>query len=127
VTPVAFLLGFTYLLVDPGFGSAVVAFLVVQSVFESIDLNNQNFLYNAFPAHLKKQIRTMFEGLGEPIATAVGGALLLLAASRFSPAQLSTMGVAIAAMVLLVVLLLRGGYLRSMVHNLKESWLDLSQ
>ncbi|MEX2570086.1 MAG: cyclic nucleotide-binding domain-containing protein [Gemmatimonadota bacterium] len=127
VTPLAFLAGFTFLLVDPGMGSAVVTFLVVQSVFESIDLNNQNFLYNAFPADLKKQLRTMFEGLGEPIATALGGALLLLTASRLSPAQLSTVGAALAAAALLVILLLRGGYLRSMVRNLKESWLDLSQ
>lgn len=127
VTPVAFLIGFTYLLVDPGMASAIVTFMVVQSILESIDLNNQNFLYNAFPADIKKQIRTIFEGLGEPVATAIGGALLLLAASRLSPAQLSTVGVAVASLVLLTVFLLRGGYLRSMVRNLKESWLDLSQ
>jgi HEAT repeat protein len=127
VTPLAFVIGFTYLLVDPGMGSAIVTFMVVQSILESIDLNNQNFLYNAFPADIKKQIRTLFEGLGEPVATAMGGALLLLAVSRFSPAQLSTVGVGVGLVVLLVVFMLRGGYLRSMVRNLKESWLDLSQ
>src|SRR5690606_39154963 len=105
---------------------AVLAFLVVQSVLESIDFNNQNFLYNGFPARLKKQIRMVFEGMGEPVATAVGGALLLLAASRLSPAQLSTFGVALSAAAIVVAILLRGGYLRSMVRNLKESWLDLS-
>ncbi|HET7320911.1 MAG TPA: cyclic nucleotide-binding domain-containing protein [Longimicrobiaceae bacterium] len=127
VTPVAFLIGFTFLLVSPGTASAVIAFLVVQSVLESIDLNNQNFLYNAFPAEVKKLVRTAIEGLGEPVATAIGGAVLLLAAARWSPAQLSTVGVALGGVVVLVVLLLRGGYLRAMVRNLKESWLDLSQ
>ena len=127
ITPVAFLIGFTALLAFPGPAAAVMAFLVVQSVLESIDFNNQNFLYNAFPAALKKQIRTVFEGLGEPVATALGGVLLLWAASRLSPAQLSTLGVALSAIAILVVVLLRGGYLRSMVQNLKDSWLDLSQ
>src|SRR5690606_6116573 len=67
------------------------------------------------------------EGLGEPIATALGGALLLLAVGRLSPAQLSTLGIVLGSLALLLVLLLRGEYLRSMVRNLRESWLDLSQ
>ena len=127
IQPVAYFAAFSLLLFTPGFGAAVFAFFTYHGVLTSIDYNNQNFLFNAVPGEVRKQVRTMIEGLCEPFATALGGLFLLFAASRLSPSAISSVGLLAAALLLTTVLLLRGAYLRSMIVNLRKGWLDLSR
>jgi len=123
----AYLVAFTLLLLQGGAAAAVVGFFTHHGVLASIEYNNQNFLFNAVPDSVRREARTILEGLAEPMATAVGGAFLLLASTRISPALISTVGLGSAGVYLGLVLLLRRHYGPSLVANLKRRWLDLSR
>ncbi|MFC1791408.1 hypothetical protein ACFL0I_02960, partial [Gemmatimonadota bacterium] len=126
IQPVALFSAFLFLLLRGDMPSAVFGFFTIHGIIGSIEYNNQNFLFNAVPTAIKQRFRTMAEGLGEPVATAVGGLFLILLASRISPIRLSTMGLLASALLLLLVLILGPKYLSSLVANMKRSWLDLS-
>lgn len=126
IQPVAFFSAFLFMLLRGDMAAAVFGFFTIHGIIESIEYNNQNFLFNAVPAAVKQRFRTIAEGIGEPLATAIGGFFLLLLASRISPIRLSTMGLLGSALLLLLVFFLGPKYLSSLVSNMKRSWLDLS-
>lgn len=127
IQPAVYLVTFLFLLLQGGMAAAVFGFFAYQGVLTSIEYNNQNFLFRAVPARVKKQVRTAIEGFAEPLATALGGALLFLLRDRVSPLGLSAIGVAAALVYLALVLRLRVHYVPSIVKNLREGWLDLAQ
>ncbi len=126
IQPVTYIIAFTFLLLQGGLPAAVFAFFAYHGVLTSIDYNNQNFLFNAVPAAIKQQVRTIIEGLAEPVAIALGGAFLLLFATDLGAAAVSMIGLAIAGATFILALFLRAEYLSSMIIILKKSWLDLS-
>jgi MFS family permease len=127
IQPAVYLIAFLVLLLQGGLPAAVFGFFAYQGVLTSIDYNNQNFLFRAVPARVKKQVRTAIEGFAEPLATALGGALLFVLRDRISPLGLSALGVVGALGYLAVVLRLRAHYVPAIVRNLREGWLDLAQ
>jgi hypothetical protein len=144
VTPVVYLATFLFLLFNHGFPAGVLGFFAYQGILTSIDWNNTNFLFNAVPAGVKKQVRTVAEGLCEPLASATAGVFLLLFGTKLgytwitrrpsqgeiallSPEGISAIGAAIGGLYLLIAVALRASYLRSMVANLKREWLDFSR
>lgn len=127
IQPVVYAIAFSCLLLQGGFGAAVIAFFAYQGILTSIEYNNQNFLFNALPSREKAQVRTFIEGLCEPVATAAAGFFLLSYASRVSPQLISALGLAGAALALCAVFGLRAHYLSAMVENLKKAWLSFSR
>lgn len=137
VVPLAFLGVFALLALSPGMTAAVLAFLVYEGLLSSVDFNNQNFLFNALPSAAGKEIRGLIESLIEPLATASVGGLLLLQGSPDTQRTtdmtieqiggLARWGFFGALVVIVLGLLLRPAYMKSMVVNLKQHWLDFSR
>jgi ATP/ADP translocase/HEAT repeat protein len=127
IQPVAYVAVFLGFLVDDGMVPALLGFLAYQGLLVTVDYNNVNFLINALPAGAKKQARTFIEGLCEPAATALAGLFLLLFARNLGPGNLSLIGLGVAVIALILVLVLRGEYLRAMITNLRRGWLDFSR
>lgn len=78
VQPLVYLGVFSFFLLHYGFSSALAGFFAYQGIMIAIEQNNQNFLFNAMPAAVRKQIRTFIEGIAEPLAVALAGGFLLV-------------------------------------------------
>ncbi len=124
---VAYALVFSWLLLDGGFPAAVAGFFAYQGLMTSIDFNNANLLFARLPADTGKQMRTVIEGICEPLATATAGFFLLLVAPRLSPEQISLAGVVVALVGVALVFVLRYDYVKAIGTNLRRDWLDLSR
>ncbi len=126
VQPAAYLLAFVYLLADPGFGAALVGFVAYQGLMPAVTYDTHNLLLNAAPAQIKAHVRTFVDGLAEPGAVAVSGLFLLLFVGVLGTERISLIGVALSALYIALVLLMRSGYTVAMVQNLRRGWLDLA-
>ncbi len=127
IQPIAFCVAFSLLFLAHGFGAAIIAFFVLQGIMPSVDFNNQNFLFQALPSRLKAQLRTVIEGLGEPVATGVAGVALLAAAELLSAEMLALAGLVGAIVCVLLAFWLRHEYARATVANLRDTWLDFGK
>jgi len=123
----AYALVFSWLLLDGGFPAAVAGFFAYQGLMTSIDFNNGNLLFAGLPADKGKQMRTLIEGICEPLATAAAGLFLLIVAPRLSPEQISLAGVGVALAGLSLAFGLRHDYVSAIAANLRRGWLDLSR
>jgi hypothetical protein len=126
VQPICYAATFIFFLLDNSYYAGIVGFFAYHGMLTSIDYNNTNLLLNALPTESKKQLRTFIEGVCEPMANAFAGAFLIFVAFFLSPIQISSVGLVLAGLCLLLVLALRSAYLQSMVANLKLGWLDFS-
>ncbi len=126
VQPLAYAATFAVLFVNHGEAAAVLGFMTHQALLTSIDYNNSNLLLKALPAGAKRGIRTFIEGIGEPLAVAAAGALLLVAARLLSPEEVSGVGLAGSAVCLALVLGVRSEYPEAMVRNLRREWVEFS-
>lgn len=127
IQPVVYIFAFSYLLLDYGFGAAILAFFAYQGMAWSVDNNNYNLLYNALPNTNRAQLRTILEGLLEPMATAIAGVYLLFYASKVPAEGISLVGFLGALILFAFVILMKKNYLKSLVQNLKTEWLDFSK
>lgn len=127
IQPVVYILIFAFLLLDYGFSAAILAFFAYQGMAWSVDNNNYNLLYNALPNANRAQLRTILEGLLEPIATAIAGVYLLFYASRVPAEGISLVGFLGALALFTIVMFMKRNYLVSLVQNLKTEWLDFSK
>ncbi len=133
--PVAYAVVFTALLLNGDYASAAVGFFAFQGLMIAIEFNNVNLMFAGLPTAGRKQIRTLIEGLCEPLATASAGFFLLFAASSagsddlplLSPEQLSMAGIALALSCLVLVLILRHDYAIAIADNLRGAWLDFTR
>jgi len=123
----AYAVVFSWLLLDGGFPAAVAGFFAYQGLMTSVDFNNANLLFAGLPADFGKQMRTIIEGICEPLATATAGFFLLLVAPRLTPEQISLAGVVVALVGLALVFVLRYDYVAAIGANLRRDWLDLSR
>lgn len=127
IQPVVYIFAFSYLLLDYGFGAAILAFFAYQGMAWSVDNNNYNLLYNALPNTNRAQLRTILEGLLEPMATAIAGVYLIFYASKVPAEGISLVGFLGALLLFVFVVLMKKNYLKSLVQNLKTEWLDFSK
>jgi len=127
IQPVVYILAFSFLLLDYGFHAAIIAFFAYQGMAWSVDNNNYNLLYNALPNANRAQLRTILEGLLEPIATALAGLYLIFYASKVPAERISMVGFIGALVLFAIVIIMKKNYLISLVHNLKTEWLDFSK
>ncbi|MCB1170996.1 MAG: MFS transporter [Leptospiraceae bacterium] len=133
VQPAVYVLAFVFFYFDAGFNAALFGFLAYHGFYISFDANNWNFLFNAVPSEVKKEIRTFTEGLMDPLATALAGFLLLLAGSQlagddgwFTLDNLAVGGLALAFLHLGIAFLLRNRYPTAIMENLRKDWLNFS-
>lgn len=127
IQPVVYILAFSFFLLDYGFHAAIIAFFAYQGMAWSVDNNNYNLLYNALPNANRAQLRTILEGLLEPLATALAGLYLIFYASKVPAESISLVGFIGALVLFTIVIFMKRNYLISLVHNLKTEWLDFSK
>ncbi|HEX7946606.1 MAG TPA: hypothetical protein VF495_18200, partial [Phenylobacterium sp.] len=124
VLPLTYFAVFAYFFLSGGTGAALAAFFAYHGVLTSIDYNNQNLMFNATPSEVKRPFRTMVEGMGEPLASLVSGAVLILFAKHLDIRELSGIGVLSGAGLVAVVLALRAVYPAAMEANMRRGWLN---
>ncbi|OWR00147.1 MFS transporter [Sphingopyxis witflariensis] len=130
VRNIAFILPLTYFatfglfFLSGGYAAAIAAFFAYHAVLTSIEYNNQNLLFNAVPSAIKRPLRTVIEGMCEPLASLIAGAFLLYAATRLDLRELSGIGVILGAALIAVVVLLRQLYPAAMTANMRRGWLN---
>ena len=126
IQPVVYTLSFILFIVDGSIIAGIFGFFAFHGILTSIDFNNTNLLINALPKEKRRQLRTFIEGICEPMANAVAGGFLFFLVATISPNRISALGLIAALGCFTIALTLRGAYVRSMVANLKQSWLDFS-
>ena len=124
IMPLTYFAAFGVLFVTGSIEGAFAAFFAYHGVLTSIEYNNQNLLFNAVPAATKRPVRTIVEGLAEPLASFVAGGFLLYAAQRTDIRELSGIGVILGLVLLLVVIVLRQFYPAAMASNMQAMLLD---
>lgn len=127
--PLVYMATFLWMGFDNGMAPAIFGFFAYQGMLTSVENNNINLLFQAMPAKAKSQIRTVLEGMCEPTATAVTGGFLMLAISpsyQMTFEELAIIGLTGAALCLVLALLLRPQYAKSLVENLKLGWINFS-
>lgn len=130
VRNIAFILPLTYFatfglfFLSGGYAAAIAAFFAYHAVLTSIEYNNQNLLFNAVPSAIKRPLRTVIEGMCEPLASLIAGAFLLYAATRLDLRELSGIGIILGAVLIAVVVLLRQLYPAAMTANMRRGWLN---
>lgn len=127
IQPVAYLVVFSFLLMEGGFVAGLIGFVAYQGLMTSLDNNNMNLLFNALPEKGKEATRTFMEGICEPMATASAGVFLIGAGYIMSDDGISGVGFGLAVVCLLLVLVLRVEFVKSVTANVRRSWLDFSR
>lgn len=126
IMPLSYFAAFGFLFVTGSFEGALAIFFAYHGVLTSIEYNNQNMLFNAVPSATKRPVRTIVEGLAEPLASFVAGGFLLVAADRTDIRDLSGIGVILGVALMLVVIVLRQLYPGAMARNMQAMLLDFS-
>lgn len=124
ILPLSYFAAFGYFFLQGGELAAIGAFFVYHGVLTSIEYNNQNLLFNAVPSAVKRPLRTVVEGMAEPLASLVAGGFLLLMATRMDMRELSGIGVIIGLVLVTIVVALRQLYPAAMTLNMRQGWLN---
>lgn len=124
ILPLTYFGVFGYFFLAGGTGAALAAFFAYHGVLTSIEYNNQNLLFNAVPSAVKKPLRTIVEGLCEPLASFVAGGFLLLFAAQMDMRELSGIGVILGLLLIATVLAIRHHYPMAMAANMRRGWLN---
>lgn len=124
ILPLTYFGVFGFFFLAGGTGAALAAFFAYHGVLTSIEYNNQNLQFNAVPSTVKKPLRTILEGLCEPLASFVAGGFLLLFAAQMDMRELSGVGVILGLLLIATVLAIRHHYPRAMAANMRRGWLN---
>ena len=124
IMPISYFAAFGILFVTGSFEGALAAFFAYHGILTSIEYNNQNLLFNAVPSATKRPVRTIVEGMAEPLASFVAGGFLLLAAARTDIRELSGIGVILGALLMVIVIALRQLYPSAMARNMQAMVLN---
>jgi hypothetical protein len=127
IMPLSYFAAFGFLFVTGSFEGALAAFFAYHGILTSIEYNNQNLLFNAVPAETKRPVRTIVEGLAEPLASFIAGSFLLVFADRTDIRDLSGLGVVLGLVLLLIVVVLRQLYPAAMARNMRSMLLDFGK
>ncbi|MEW4468925.1 MFS transporter [Parasphingorhabdus sp. JC815] len=126
ILPITYFAAFGFFFLVGGPMAAFAAFFAYHGVLTSIEYNNQNLLFNAVPTAIKRPLRTVIEGLAEPLASFLSGGFLLLAVVSSDMRQLSGIGVIIAGLLIFIVLALRHYYPAAMTINMRRGWMNFA-
>lgn len=120
VLPIVYLAGFAVWIVSFSFATAA-AFVLVQQVTQR-GLSNAAWsaFYNTVPAGRRAQVLAFQDGVPGQVGTALGGVLLLTAARLLAPDQVFWLGLATAAVLAVVVWLIRRLYADSLLRTLRS-------
>lgn len=124
ILPLTYFAAFGLFFLSGGYAAAIAAFFAYHAVLTSIEYNNQNLLFNAVPSAIKRPLRTVIEGMCEPLASLIAGAFLLYAATRLDLRELSGIGIILGAALIAIVVLLRQLYPAAMSANMRRGWLN---
>ncbi|MCT2401528.1 MFS transporter [Novosphingobium mangrovi (ex Huang et al. 2023)] len=124
IQPLTYFAVFGWFFLKGGTGAALAAFFAYHGVLTSIEYNNQNLLFNAVPSRVKRPLRTVMEGLAEPLASLVAGGFLLYAASYVDMRELSGIGIIIGGLLIAIVVALRALYPTAMAANMRQGWMN---
>ncbi|WP_339822229.1 MFS transporter [uncultured Parasphingorhabdus sp.] len=124
IQPLTYFAVFGYFFLQGGTGAALAAFFAYHGVLTSIQYNNENLLFNAVPSHVKRPLRTVMEGMCEPVASLVAGGFLLYAANYLDMRELSGIGVITGIVLIAVVVALRQLYPAALAANMRFGWLN---
>lgn len=124
IQPLTYFAVFGFFFLQGGTGAALAAFFAYHGVLTSIQYNNENLLFNAVPSHVKRPLRTVMEGMCEPVASLIAGGFLLYAANYLDMRELSGIGVIIGMVLIGVVVALRQLYPAAMAANMRFGWLN---
>ncbi|MEW6235851.1 MAG: cyclic nucleotide-binding domain-containing protein [Candidatus Omnitrophota bacterium] len=134
IQPVVYLVSFMAYIAffgqaNPMYFAAVLGFFALQGTQSAIDENNWNLLLNPIPANVKTSIRSISEGVVDPLGGALAGLLLFVMNQRLllSHLHISVFGAGLSLVLLAVALCLRHYYVSAMIHNLRADWLDFSR
>ncbi|HEY9091928.1 MFS transporter [Parasphingorhabdus sp.] len=126
ILPVTYFAAFGFFFLVGGPMAALAAFFAYHGVLTSIEYNNQNLLFNAVPMTVKRPLRTVIEGLAEPLASFLSGGFLLLAAFSSDMRQLSGIGVITSGLLIFIVMALRHYYPAAMTINMRRGWMSFA-
>ncbi|SLJ86942.1 ATP/ADP translocase [Novosphingobium mathurense] len=124
IQPLTYFAVFGWFFLQGGTGAALAAFFAYHGVLTSIEYNNQNLLFNAVPSQVKRPLRTVMEGMAEPLASLVSGGFLIYAASQVDMRELSGIGIIVGATLIAVVVALRQLYPSAMTANMRKGWMN---
>ena len=124
ILPLTYFVTFAYFFLAGGTWAALAAFFAYHGVLTSVEYNNQNLLFNAAPTAVKRPLRTLVEGMGEPLASFVAGGFLLLVGKHADMRELSGVGILLAAALIAVAMALRVYYPAAMGANMRRGWLN---
>lgn len=127
ILPATYFAVFAIFFLTGGTLAALAAFFAYHGVLTSIEYNNQNLLFNAAPAEVKRPFRTVVEGMAEPLASLLAGGFLLAAARTADMRELSGLGIILGALLIAVVLGLRHFYPQAMAANMRRGWLNFGE
>ena len=126
ILPLTYFAAFGFFFLVGGPMAALAAFFAYHGVLTSIEYNNQNLLFNAVPVTVKRPLRTVIEGMAEPLASFMAGGFLLLVAFSSDMRQLSGIGVIISGLLIFIVLALRHYYPAAMTVNMRRGWMNFA-
>ena len=124
ILPLTYFVTFGFFFLVGGPLAALAAFFAYHGVLTSIEYNNQNLQFNAVPSNVKRTLRTVVEGMGEPLASFVAGGFLLVAAKHLDMRELSGVGVMTAVVLIAVAVTVRAFYPSAMGANMRRGWLN---
>jgi hypothetical protein len=127
IMPLSYFAAFGFLFVTGSFGGALAAFFAYHGILTSIEYNNQNLLFNAVPSETKRPVRTIVEGMAEPLASFLAGGFLFYAAGHTDIRDLSGIGVILGVVLMLIVIPLRLFYPAAMARNMQAMLLDFGR
>ncbi len=127
IQPLTYFAVFGFFFLEGGTAAALAAFFAYHGVLTSIQYNNENLLFNGLPSQVKRPLRTVIEGLCEPLASLAVGGFLLYWADVLDIRELSGVGVIISFCLIAVVFGLRGQYPGAMAANMQRGWLNFGR
>lgn len=133
IQPIAYFISFILYLIlygqpEPMFYAAIIGFFVMQGFQVAIDDNNWNFMLNPIHQNVKSSVRTITEGIVDPLGGALAGLALIVLNQHLNLSHLyvSTFGVGLAVFFLIALMCVRHYYVDTMIQNLRSEWLDFS-
>ncbi|WP_205854197.1 hypothetical protein [Phenylobacterium kunshanense] len=127
ILPATYFIVFAVFFLAGGTLAALAAFFAYHGVLTSIEYNNQNLLFNATPSDVRRPLRTVVEGMAEPLASLLAGGFLLTMATQVDMRELSGIGVLLGAVLIAIVLGLRHLYPQAMAANMRRGWLNFGE
>ncbi len=122
ITPICFMIVYSQWVFNDTLLIAICGLITVDGIMFTVEDNSFNLLTNAVPAKLKSKVRIINDSFFEPVGMLISSLLLLCMESGSR-----VLGLTLAILALVVTLLLRAIYAKSLLINLKENALHFER